>query len=64
MPTVSEDYQDGDVPAIDGMRLVANSEQSFGKWARRVRELFSRAVLFSRMSAAHHDGKGYRRRTH
>lgn len=36
LPTVSDEYQDVDIPRADGMELVANSLQDFGKWGRRV----------------------------
>lgn len=36
LPTVSEDYAEIDLPTCEGMRLVGNSVQDFGKWARRV----------------------------
>lgn len=36
LPTVPSEYKDSDVPALRGLKLVANSEQNFGKWARRV----------------------------
>lgn len=37
LPTVTEDYSELDVPECDGMKMVGNSIQDFGKWARRVR---------------------------
>ncbi|KAL1916287.1 uncharacterized protein VTP21DRAFT_5904 [Calcarisporiella thermophila] len=36
LPTLPEEYTPEDVPLHPSMRLVANSEQSFGKWARRL----------------------------
>lgn len=36
LPTVSDEYQDVDIPIMDGMELVGNSMQDFGKWGRRV----------------------------
>ena len=39
LPTVTEEYQDVDIPICAGMEVVANSVQDFGKWARRVRSL-------------------------
>lgn len=36
LPTNSEEYRDVDIPQVPGLRLVANSSQSFGKWARRL----------------------------
>ncbi|KAG8960851.1 hypothetical protein FRC00_014006 [Tulasnella sp. 408] len=36
LPTVTEDYSELDVPECDGMRVVGNSIQDFGKWARRL----------------------------
>lgn len=36
LPTVTEEYQDVDIPDCEGMELVANSEQNFGKWGRRL----------------------------
>ena len=37
LPTVTEEYQEVDIPICAGMEVVANSVQDFGKWARRVR---------------------------
>lgn len=37
LPTITSEYNDSDVPQLPGLRLIANSEQDFGKWARRVR---------------------------
>ncbi|KAG8796906.1 hypothetical protein FRC16_009394 [Serendipita sp. 398] len=37
LPTPTEEYQDVDIPVCEGMEVVANSEQNFGKWGRRVR---------------------------
>lgn len=46
LPTVPSEYQESDVPTLKGLRLVANSEQNFGKWARRVcYQLFFQSVL-------------------
>lgn len=39
LPTVTEEYQEVDIPICAGMEVVANSVQDFGKWARRVRPL-------------------------
>ncbi|KAI8904005.1 S-adenosyl-L-methionine-dependent methyltransferase [Gorgonomyces haynaldii] len=36
LPTVNEEYQPTDIPVHPSMRLVANSEQNFGKWSRRL----------------------------
>ncbi|KAG8956326.1 hypothetical protein FRC04_004406 [Tulasnella sp. 424] len=36
LPTVTEDYSELDVPECDGMKMVGNSIQDFGKWARRL----------------------------
>ncbi|CAE7222933.1 unnamed protein product [Rhizoctonia solani] len=36
LPTVTDDYAPVDVPQCEGMRLVANSLQNFGKWGRRL----------------------------
>ncbi|KAH9817486.1 hypothetical protein DFH28DRAFT_1081167 [Melampsora americana] len=36
LPTVTDDYKACDVPQIDGMKLVSNSCQDFGKWQRRL----------------------------
>lgn len=55
LPTVAEEYQDIDIPVCEGMELVANSEQRFGKWGRRVTTFvyFSFYVL-KRFSTARH----------
>lgn len=36
LPTASEEYADVDIPVVPGLRLVSNSSQDFGKWARRL----------------------------
>ncbi|CAD6568045.1 MAG: hypothetical protein CYPHOPRED_002304 [Cyphobasidiales sp. Tagirdzhanova-0007] len=36
LPTVTSEYAESDIPRLKGLRLVANSEQNFGKWARRL----------------------------
>ncbi|GEM08499.1 RNA methylase [Rhodotorula toruloides] len=36
LPTDNAAYSDVDIPFIPGMRLVSNTSQSFGKWARRL----------------------------
>ncbi|KAG8863553.1 hypothetical protein FRB96_008293 [Tulasnella sp. 330] len=36
LPTVSEDYTDVDLPTCEGMSIVGNSVQDFGKWGRRL----------------------------
>ncbi|KDQ21877.1 hypothetical protein BOTBODRAFT_99027 [Botryobasidium botryosum FD-172 SS1] len=36
LPTVTDEYEEVDVPTCEGMTLVANSMQNFGKWGRRV----------------------------
>ncbi|KAA1095425.1 hypothetical protein PGT21_019643 [Puccinia graminis f. sp. tritici] len=36
LPTASQDYSHADVPQMNGLRLVANSCQDFGKWQRRL----------------------------
>ncbi|KAG9054588.1 hypothetical protein FS842_004721 [Serendipita sp. 407] len=36
LPTPTEEYQDVDIPVCEGMEVVANSEQNFGKWGRRL----------------------------
>ncbi|KAG8963016.1 hypothetical protein FRC03_003512 [Tulasnella sp. 419] len=36
LPTVSDEYQEVDIPTCEGMRLVGNSLQDFGKWGRRL----------------------------
>lgn len=36
LPTDNAAYSDVDIPSIPGMRLVSNTSQSFGKWARRL----------------------------
>ncbi len=37
LPTVNDAYRDVDIPKCEGMALVSNSLQDFGKWGRRVR---------------------------
>jgi len=36
LPTVTEDYSEVDLPSCEGMTLIGNSVQEFGKWARRL----------------------------
>jgi len=36
LPTVNDDYQEVDIPVVEGMELVANSLQDFGSWGRRL----------------------------
>ncbi|KAJ3336280.1 hypothetical protein HDU91_001832 [Kappamyces sp. JEL0680] len=36
LPTVNDYYQPQDIPTHPALRLVANSEQNFGKWSRRL----------------------------
>ncbi|KAJ1304737.1 hypothetical protein OPQ81_005875 [Rhizoctonia solani] len=36
LPTVTDDYAPVDIPSCEGMYLVANSLQNFGKWGRRL----------------------------
>ncbi|KAJ2608780.1 hypothetical protein H4S08_004322 [Coemansia sp. RSA 1365] len=36
LPTVANEYEPEDVPAHPALRLVANSEQPFGGWSRRL----------------------------
>ncbi|KAI9197520.1 S-adenosyl-L-methionine-dependent methyltransferase [Polychytrium aggregatum] len=36
LPTVTSEYKPEDVPQHPQFRLIANSEQNFGKWARRL----------------------------
>lgn len=36
LPTVTEEYTCDDIPTHPCMRMVANSEQDFGKWQRRL----------------------------
>ncbi|KAJ3109850.1 hypothetical protein HDU97_000080 [Phlyctochytrium planicorne] len=36
LPTLPDEYHPSDIPSHPRLRLVANSEQFFGKWARRL----------------------------
>lgn len=36
LPTDNEEYEDVDVPVVDGLRLVSNTLQDYGKWGRRL----------------------------
>ncbi|KAI8059171.1 hypothetical protein BC940DRAFT_314195 [Gongronella butleri] len=36
LPTVVDEYTPEDVPSHPGMTLIANSEQNFGQWSRRL----------------------------
>jgi tRNA (guanine10-N2)-methyltransferase len=42
---VTEEYQDVDIPVCEGMEIIGNSEQNFGKWGRRVCVLYSIASI-------------------
>jgi tRNA (guanine10-N2)-methyltransferase len=41
----TEEFRECDLPRNERMKLVANSEQSFGKWSRRVSEVFFIRVI-------------------
>jgi tRNA (guanine10-N2)-methyltransferase len=43
LPTINDEYQDVDIPCANGMQLIANSLQDFGKWGRRVSSNFYQA---------------------
>ncbi|PWA01537.1 hypothetical protein BB558_002377 [Smittium angustum] len=49
LPTVTEEYQDTDIPHHPQLKLIANSEQSFGSWTRR---LITMEKIVPRTSAA------------
>lgn len=36
LPTNNDEYRDVDIPSIPGLKLLSNSSQDFGKWARRL----------------------------
>ncbi|CDZ97438.1 Putative RNA methylase [Phaffia rhodozyma] len=36
LPVVNDEYESVDVPTIEGMKLISNSVEDFGKWARRL----------------------------
>ena len=36
LPTVTELYQSSDIPSHPCLKLIANSEQRFGTWSRRL----------------------------
>lgn len=36
LPTITDEYEPSDVPSHPNMRLIANSEQVFSKWSRRL----------------------------
>lgn len=36
LPTEAAKYSEDDVPRMDGLEVVANSEQPFGSWSRRL----------------------------
>lgn len=36
LPTDNAEYADVDIPVVDGLRLISNSSQDFGKWSRRL----------------------------
>ncbi|PVU94180.1 hypothetical protein BB561_002743 [Smittium simulii] len=36
LPTVTEEYSDSDIPTNNHLKLIANSEQNFGAWTRRL----------------------------
>ncbi|KAJ2807600.1 hypothetical protein H4R20_001229 [Coemansia guatemalensis] len=45
LPTVADEYEPEDVPAHPALRLVANSEQPFGSWSRRLITMEKIAIL-------------------
>lgn len=60
LPTVAEDYSPLDLPVVEGMVLVSDSVQDFGKWARRVSpggSLNVRQVLNEHCRAAYYNGE-------
>jgi tRNA (guanine10-N2)-methyltransferase len=36
LPTLNDEYVAEDIPSHPSMQLIANSEQNFGKWSRRL----------------------------
>lgn len=36
LPTVTEEYQDSDVPTHPSLKLIANSPETFNQWQRRL----------------------------
>jgi len=36
LPTIKDDYEDAEIPQHPALQLVANSEQPFGNWSRRL----------------------------
>ncbi|KAL8286665.1 hypothetical protein RQP46_004193 [Phenoliferia psychrophenolica] len=36
LPTDNAEYADVDIPVVDGLKLISNSSQDFGKWSRRL----------------------------
>lgn len=47
LPVVNDEYESVDVPSLEGMKLISNSVEDFGKWARRSFYL-SRFSLFQK----------------
>ncbi|KAI8927475.1 S-adenosyl-L-methionine-dependent methyltransferase [Entophlyctis helioformis] len=45
LPTLNEQYEPQDIPTHPKLRLISNSEQSFGKWSRRL-------ITMEKLSAA------------
>lgn len=36
LPTITDEYQDSDVPLHPSLRLIGNSPETFNKWQRRL----------------------------
>lgn len=36
LPTDNAEYDDVDIPVVDGLQLISNSRQDYGKWSRRL----------------------------
>lgn len=62
LPTVNDHYQPQDIPTHPSLKLIANSEQSFGQWSRRlitmekcqdIENLFSEGVSISSDKPGH-----------
>ncbi|KAF9520989.1 hypothetical protein BS47DRAFT_1378436 [Hydnum rufescens UP504] len=61
LPTVTDEYKDVDIPVCEGMTIVANSLQDFGKWGRRLITMVKTAE--GEVEAPRFDGSGRRAST-
>lgn len=59
LPTLNDKYEPTDIPTHLDMRLIANSEQVFGKWSRRLITMQKIADSNSKSNATQKDSTGH-----